>query len=80
MTNAKTTHLQNIGAHPALPTEELRVGDIMVWNWGYTSEVISIKQVSKCFFEIEEKATDGKVYTRRAKVGRLIACKRAAEK
>lgn len=34
--------LQGYGWHPALTGAEIEVGDVMVWNWGYTSEVINI--------------------------------------
>ncbi len=70
------THLQSIGAYAAMKAEELRVGDTMVWNWGGTSEVVKIERASKCFLRIHEKS-DGKVYQRRVKLGRLVACERA---
>lgn len=38
-----TIKLQGIyGAQKGIPTKELRVGDVIVWNYGYKSEVVDI--------------------------------------
>ncbi|MNN72239.1 hypothetical protein D3C81_1882550 [compost metagenome] len=34
--------LQGIGRVSAIPARDLKVGDITVWNFGYTSEVIEV--------------------------------------
>ena len=35
--------LQGIGCLPAIRAEELQVGDITVWNYGFKEEVIEIE-------------------------------------
>jgi len=35
--------LQSVGYHYAIPVKELKVGSIVVYNWGKTAEVIDIK-------------------------------------
>ena len=41
MTN--TVKLQGIyGQQPGTPTKKLKIGDVIVWNFGYKSEVVEI--------------------------------------
>ena len=41
MTN--TVKLQGIyGQQPGTPTKNLKIGDVIVWNFGYKSEVVEI--------------------------------------
>ena len=37
-----TIHLQGIGNVPAKPAQELRNGDTVMWNFGYTSLIVDI--------------------------------------
>ena len=39
---SKTTHLQGIGSVPAKAAQELQRGDIIRWNYGYTSTVLDL--------------------------------------
>lgn len=40
---ANTVKLQGIhGQQPAIPTKDLKVGDVIIWNFGYKSEVVEI--------------------------------------
>ena len=40
---ANTVKLQGIhGAQKGTPTKNLKVGDVIVWNYGYKSEVVEI--------------------------------------
>ena len=41
-TTTTTTHLQGIGHVPAKTAQELRNGDIVMWNFGYTSLIVDI--------------------------------------
>jgi hypothetical protein len=36
-------HLQGIGKTTAKYSKDIRIGDILVWNFGYTSEVIDLR-------------------------------------
>lgn len=42
-----TTHLIAVGNVPAVKAEDLRAGDVVMFNWGYTNRVHSIKPVGK---------------------------------
>lgn len=66
-------HLQGVGLHIAKLATEIRVGDVLVWNYGHTSEVVSIREVSPQFLAIEEKCESGKIWPRRIKKSRTIA-------
>jgi DNA repair protein RadC len=77
MTTANTTQavqLQGIGLHNAKPASELAVGDVTVWNYGSTAEVISVTEASPVFLLVnlrDEKS--GQVSPRRLKKTRLVA-------
>ena len=43
LTNYNTVKLQGIyGQQPGTPTKNLKIGDVIVWNYGYKSEVVEI--------------------------------------
>jgi hypothetical protein len=72
----KAIHLQGVGRFQAKPVSEVAVGDRLVWNYGYTSEVVSIERVSPAFVAVTtrgEEGLDGRLYTRRMKLSRLVA-------
>lgn len=66
-------HLQGVGLHVAKRATEIKIGDVLVWNYGHTSEVVAVREVSPQFIAIDEKSESGKVYTRRIKKSRTIA-------
>ena len=70
---ADRIHLQGIGNAPAIQASELREGDRIMWNHGYTYTVVSIVDVSAKFIAITERAADGREYTRRLRKDRLVA-------
>jgi hypothetical protein len=47
-------HLQSIGDVKGTLAKDLKVGDILMWNYGYQYEVVSVKNVSANFIEIKE--------------------------
>lgn len=67
--------LQSFGWAPAKPAKEFAVGELMLWNFGITSEVLEIKDTSKQFLTFTVKCRDGKNYTQRMKKDRLVAVK-----
>ena len=66
--------LQEIGFKPAFPAETLKVGDVLMWNCGYTSTVISIIKVTKksILFEVKSDET-GNIHQRRFFKNTLVA-------
>lgn len=67
-----TTHIQFVGEVPAKPVEELRAGDVTVWNGGSEREVAGVlPSASGKTFQIVY--ADGSVDRRRMGAGRLVA-------
>lgn len=63
---------------PGLPASEIRLGDVVVFNYGYTATVTGIRQTSECYltFDLHTEAQRGFPESdseRRVKVGTLVA-------
>jgi hypothetical protein len=75
MTNQKpegTVKLQGIpGYHPGTPVSELRPGDVILWNFGETSTVLSIEPVGKMSRKVTT-LNHGKTYIRNMRSTRLV--------
>lgn len=65
--------LQSVGFVPAKLGEDVKIGDVLVWNFGYGTPVKAVLSESKAYrtFQIEE---NGKLYERRIKRNRLVGC------
>ena len=58
--------LQHVGYKPAVKAETVKVGDVLMWNWGYTSTITKIIKVSAKSILFETKSDDsGNLYQRR---------------
>ncbi len=66
-------HLQGVGLHIAKLATEIKIGDVLVWNYGHTSEVVAVRDASPQYIAIDEKCESGKILTRRIKKSRTIA-------
>lgn len=70
-------HLQGIGRHHAIPAGKLKVGDIIVYNYGYTSVVREKKKITDKTIEVVVEShgdiDKGKRYTVRYRTDRLVA-------
>ena len=67
-----TVYLQQVGEVPAKPVEELRAGDVTVWNGGAEREVAGVlPSASGRTFRIVY--ADDSVDPRRMRAGRLVA-------
>ena len=53
----QTIHLQGIGEKPAIPAKELKIGDVTIWNYGFTETIIGIlKQTTNSIvFQIKRR-------------------------
>jgi len=51
----ETIQLQSVGWVPAKLAVNVKVGDTLMWNFGTTSEVVAVREVSACFVEVTEK-------------------------
>lgn len=72
----QTIHLQGIGKVTAKPVFDIKVGDVLSWNYAPDcSEVVAIEECgSKSVNLTERYFKDGKEYTRRFTKTRLVAC------
>lgn len=73
LTDNEGVHLQGIGRHLAKVATAIEVDDVLVWNYGHTSAVVAVRDVSPQYREVDALCDDGKVYTRRIKKSRLMA-------
>ncbi|MGX1727899.1 hypothetical protein ACWIGE_14660 [Streptomyces diastaticus] len=70
----RTIRLKGIGHHPAIEAQELKPGDILMWNQGAKTTVTAIEEASPKYLRITEKSHDsGEVTTRRIMKTRLVA-------
>lgn len=71
----KYVHLQGIGIRPAKAAGELRKGDTIMWNFGYTSTVLLIQaSPSGKTVEVTTESCDyGTIHTRRLRSASLVA-------
>jgi len=72
----KTIKLQGLyGQQKAKPVKELKIGDVIKWNYGYTSTVVELiptktgKQIT-CMLKSDQ---DGEIRPRRMGSDRLVA-------
>lgn len=71
--HAGQVQLQGIGWHDGIPAKDLKVGDELVWNYGYKSKILGMmpSKTGKTI-TFEELCEDGKKYTRRMNASRLV--------
>lgn len=73
MTN--TVKLQGISGHQAgTQAKDLKIGDIIVWNYGYKSEVVEIipSKTGKTFTFMLKSLESGNINTRKMGADRLV--------
>ena len=62
------------GEQKEIKAQDVVIGTILKWNFGYTSEVIEIKPCGKQSVYITTKSTDnGYIGTRRFNLNRILA-------
>lgn len=69
----QTIHLQGIGEKEAVAAQELKVGDTLMWNFGYTSTIIEILKETAKSITIKTKNKDNYIGTRRLFKTTLVA-------
>ena len=70
----KELHLQGIGKKAATEAKNIKIGDVLIWNYGATSKVLNI-EFSKTgkTLTVTTLAENGKQYERRLGANRLVA-------
>ena len=73
--NKNTIHLQGIGDLKGIQAKDLKIGDILMWNYGGKTEVkyIEFSKTGKTLKIIER--SDGKDYNRKLGANRIVAVK-----
>ena len=69
----KTIQLQSIGKRKATEAKNIKVGDTLIWNFGYTSKVVEIVKETAHTIVIKSLCGDGNTYERRLGKERLVA-------
>jgi hypothetical protein len=70
---SKTIHLQGVGKFQAKPASEIKPGDVLVWNYGSTSTVLTVETRGKSVFTTQTAEKIG-IFERRFLGTRLVAC------
>lgn len=65
-------HLQGVGKVLAKPAGDLHRGDTLMWNYGTTSTVVSVRPVGAKSVEVVEEYGTGHRYTRTFRRDRLV--------
>ena len=72
----QTIQLQSIGKVEATEAINLKVGDVTVWNFGFTEEIIEVLKVTAKTRVLKIKSESGKFFERRLKNDRLVGIKK----
>ena len=71
-----TIQLQSIGHVKAIQAGQLEIGQVTIWNFGFTSTVVSkIKETAKTVILQIRDDKSGTLYERRFKKTRLVGVK-----
>ena len=79
---SNTIKLQGIhGAQKGTPTKELKVGDVLIWNYGYKSEVMEIipSKTGKTFTFMLKSLESGNISPRKMGADRLVVVEEKQE-
>lgn len=79
---ANTVKLQGVyGAKEGTPTKDLKVGDVIIWNYGYKSEVVEIipSKTRKTFTVMLRSFEDGQIRPRKMGADRLVVVEEKQE-
>lgn len=79
---ANTVKLQGIhGQQPAIPTKDLKIGDVIIWNYGYKSEVVEIipSKTGKTITFMLKSLESGNISARKMGADRLVVVEKKQE-
>ncbi len=68
----QTIHLQGIGLVQAKPAAELKPGDVLMWNYGFTCTVLAVLSETAKSIVIQTRC-EGGIFQRRLMKNRLVA-------
>lgn len=67
-----TLQLQSVGHVLGTPAGEIKAGDVLMWNFGMTSEVTEVVRETPKMIVINVKCSSGKIYERKMIKTRLV--------
>ena len=79
---SNTIKLQGIyGQKEGIPTKNLKVGDVIIWNYGYKSEVVEIipSKTGKTITFILKSLESGEIHPRKMGSDRLVVVEKKKE-
>lgn len=77
----KTIKLQSIGTVNAIEAQDLKIGDVTIWNFGGLETIISVVSETACFITFKIRCEEtGNLHERRLKKTRLVGFKKPAKK
>ena len=67
--------LQSIGKVPGKPVKDLQRGDVIMWNFGYTSTVLDLipSKTGKTIVAVLKESASGNIVNRKMGADRLVA-------
>lgn len=69
----QTLYLEGVGRKPAVKASTLKIGDTMMWSYGYTSTITGIEKETTATIVFNIKCNEsGYVGTRRLKKNSLV--------
>lgn len=70
-----TVQIQSIGKRPGKAVKDLKRGDVIMWNFGYTSTVLELipSKTGKTITAVLHENASGKVVNRKMGANRLVA-------
>lgn len=76
MNKQQSIHLIGIGRVAATTADDLRVGDVTIWNYGYREVVVAIEPKGAQSLTVTIRSRDGKDYQRTMRRTRLVGIAR----
>ena len=67
-------HLQSVGEVDARKVSNLKTGDILMWNFGHTSQVVKVEpsKTGKTFNVTTKSSESGETFERKMSANRLV--------
>ena len=68
-----TVHLIGMGSVPAKPAQDLKVGDLVVYNYGETAKIFTLEILKSGWVRYQVRSKSGQTYSRKKRFDTLVA-------
>lgn len=78
----KMIHLQGVGAVRGKEAKDIRAGDVIMWNYGYTSLVLdnpTLSKSGKSVTVVFKDTHNGKIHDRQFRINKTVAIEKEGE-